>query len=300
MARRRLAWTEHNVDKLNKAKEILRELEKYKPLTLRQIFYHFVGQGYIENTTSQYVMLSGLLKWARIDGHIAWEDIEDRVRAYHCADGWRQSGQFVRQEMDTFLIGYRRDLLQSQPCYIEAWLEKDALSAVFRRVAAPYCVSTVVSRGFTSVSFLREYKERLALRPDKHPILLYFGDFDPSGVEMLDSIIKTLEELDAPDIEFRRVALQPDDIFTYRLPHKPTALKKKDTRAKKHVEQYGELAVELDALPADILVDKIKRAIEEQLDLNLLQQEREREAEEQAPLAEMKERVIEFIQGEQE
>ena len=43
------------------------------------------------------------------------------------------------------------------------------------------------------------------------------------------------------------------------------AIKEKDTRAKKHVENYGNLAVELDALRPDVLSQKIKDAIENEI-----------------------------------
>ena len=48
MARRRLVWTSHQLDKLNKVNIILEELKDYKPLTLRQIYYQLVGKGFIE------------------------------------------------------------------------------------------------------------------------------------------------------------------------------------------------------------------------------------------------------------
>jgi len=52
----------------------------------------------------------------------------------------------------------------------------------------------VVCRGFTSVSFLKDYKDRFSYQENKRPILLYFGDFDPSGVEMLKAMEITLRE----------------------------------------------------------------------------------------------------------
>ena len=157
MARRQFKWTEKQFDKLNKVKVILEELQEYKPLTLRQIYYQLVGKDYIENNKSQYTMLSGLLKWARIDGYISWDDIEDRVRVLHSGAGWSDNEQFIKDELNNFLAGYRRDLMQTQDKYIEVWIEKDALSSIFKRVTLPYCISTVVCRGFSSVSFLNNF-----------------------------------------------------------------------------------------------------------------------------------------------
>ena len=294
MARRGFTWTEKQLDKLNKVIEVLEELNDYKPLTLRQIYYQLVGQGYIENKVSQYTMLSKLLKWARIDGYIPWEDIEDRVRAFHDLTGWGDSDDFIQAHLRAFLRGYTRNLLQSQDKYLEIWIEKDALSSIFTRVAEDYTVPVVVCRGFSSVSFLNDFKTRLN-RDGRKKVMLYFGDFDPSGVEMLTAMKTTLmEELGVNEIEFKRVALLKDDISVYNLPNNPDAFKKTDTRAKKHLETYGELAVELDALRPDVLERKIKVAIEAELDIDAFNNEVEKHDEEVDKLNNLKERVIKF------
>lgn len=268
MSRRPFTWTKFQIDKLNKVKDTLLELEEFKPLTLRQIYYQLVGKGYIENNVSQYGMLSKLIKHARIEGYISWEDIEDRVRAYHDLTGWYNSENFIKASVKQFLTNYQRDLLQSQDIYPEIWIEKDALSSIFTRVASPYTIPVVVCRGFSSVSFLNDYKIRLSNYPNRNPVLLYFGDFDPSGVEMLTAMETTLrDELGVVGIKFKRIALLKEDIYKYKLPHSPDALKKTDTRAKKHIAEYGEIAVELDALPPKVLQSKIKEAIEDELDM---------------------------------
>ncbi len=242
-------------------------------------------------------MLSSLLKWARINGYISWNDIEDRVRAYHDLTGWDSSEDFKSQSVKQFLTGYRRDLLQTQEKYIEIWIEKDALSTVFTKVAEPYTVSVVVCRGFSSVSFLKDYKDRLQYYMDKEPVLLYFGDFDPSGVEMLTAMQTTLrEELNVDNITFKRVALQKEDIVNYQLPHSPDALKKTDTRAAKHIEQYGELAVELDALRPDVLEQKIKAAIEGELNMEAYYSEISNEKGELNKLNNIKYRVERLVE----
>ncbi len=274
MKRRVFSWTDKQVDKLNKVKNILLELDEFKPLTLRQVYYQLVGKGYIENNVSQYGMLSKLLKHARIDGYISWDDIEDRVRAYHDLTGWGSSTEYISSSVEHFLTTYKRDLLQTQDVYIELWIEKDALSSIFTRVASRFTVPVVVCRGFSSVSFLNDYKTRLSYYKDKTPLLLYFGDFDPSGVEMLTAMETTLkEELNVTGIIFKRIALSKEDVFLYNLPHSPDALKKTDTRAKKHIEEFGEIAVELDALPPQVLQDKIEEAIIDNIQLRLFIEE---------------------------
>jgi len=298
MSRRPFNWTEKQLDKLNKVTAVLEELKEYKPLTLRQVYYQLVAKDYIENKKSQYTMLSTLLKWARINGYICWDDIEDRVRVFHNGAGWNDKEQFIKWELNNFLAGYQRDLLQTQDRYIEVWIEKDALSSIFKRITFRYGVSTVVCRGFSSVSFLNDFKSRLSNYEDKTPLMLYFGDFDPSGVEMLESIKITLQdELGVEEIEFKRIALTKEDIFNYKLPHNPDALKKTDTRAKKHVEAYGNLAVELDALRPDVLEQKIRDAIEAELDIETFNAEVDIHKGELQKLVLLKSEVDSFISG---
>jgi len=296
MSRRKFTWTDTQKDKLHKVLDILEELKAYQPLTLRQVYYQMVGKGYIENTKSQYQMLSALIKWARIEGYIPWEIIEDRVRAFHDFSGWETKEDFIGQELKGFLAGYRRDLLQTQEKYLETWIEKDALSSLFSKVCMGYTVPVVVCRGFSSVSFLNDFKERLARKAGKAPVMLYFGDFDPSGVEMLEAMKITLgEELGVEDITFKRIALLRGDISTYNLPHSPFALKKTDTRARKHIARYGELAVELDALRPDILERKIKDAIEGEIDAGAFNKELRRANLELRKLKEIKAKTEAFI-----
>lgn len=296
MARREWRWTEKQFDKLNKSKEVLSELETYTPLTLRQVYYQLVGKGYIENNKSQYGMLSNLLKWARINGYISWDVIEDRTRAFHDLAGWYSYHSFIDASLKHFLSGYSRDLLQTQDKYLEIWIEKDALSTIFTKVAEKYTVPVVVCRGFSSVSFLNDFKERLDVRQDKLPLVLYFGDFDPSGVEMLNAMKTTLnDELRVNGIEFKRVALLQEDIHTYKLPHSPDALKYTDTRAKKHIIAYGEIAVELDALRPDVLELKIKNAIEDEINIDAFNAEVEKNNDDLDLLNTLKKRVTEFV-----
>ncbi len=263
-------WTAFQLNKLNWVQEVLAELDMYKPLTLRQVYYQLVGKGYIENTISQYTMLCTLISRARLDGLIPWGAIEDRSRQFHDLSGWRDADEFIKASVEQFLTGYRRDLLQTQDIYPELWVEKDAVSTIFIRIAERYTISVMPCRGFNSTHFRNKYKERVEQNGDKHPVILYFGDFDPSGICMDESTIRKFQSELGVGFTFRRIALEKEDIFRYNLPHDPDAIKKKDKRTKKHVAEYGELAVELDALPVDVLEQKVVSAIESVIDMERL------------------------------
>lgn len=268
--RRLWSWTNKQKVKLEKVKAVLNSLRKYWSLTLRQVYYQLVSQGVIENKTTEYVMLSTLLKHARLDGLVSWDAIEDRMREAKLNRGWMNKTNFVTAELYGFLTGYRRHLQQGQSNYIELWVEKDALSSIFQRVADPYCVPVCTCRGFSSVSFLQELRERILTSQNynQDPILLYFGDFDPSGEEMLPAMRTTLEEeMGINGGVYKKIALTKEDITKYNLPHDPNAVKKTDTRYRRFVEKWGLYAVELDALPPDILEERIREVIEAHIDL---------------------------------
>lgn len=270
-------WTKGQLNKLKIVKEIIAELADYLPLTLRQIHYQMVSKGYYENTESQYIMLSSNVKHARFDDLIGWDVIEDRSRIFHDLTGWQDYKIYTAAYFESFSEAYKRDLLQSQDKYIELWIEKDALSSLFVRIAEPYTIPVVASRGFNSVSFQNDFRNRATphIQNGKEAVMLYFGDFDPSGLAVLPAIERNLKmHLGVSNLRCRMVALTQQNIIEYKLPHNPKALKKKDKRAKRHTELYGELAVELDALPPKILEQKIHNAIHKEINLKTFKAEK--------------------------
>ena len=125
---------------------------------------------------------------------------------------------------------YRKSLWTDADCYVEIWLEKDALSGVIYPVTSMYDVPLMVARGYASLSFLHtaaEYIDSL----DVPAYIYHLGDFDPSGVNAGEKIEETLREL-APgaDIVFERIAVTEAQIADWDLPTRPT--KASDTRAK--------------------------------------------------------------------
>lgn len=272
MARNKIgSFTQAKLERIAIVKSIFEEFAEYKPLTLRQVFYQLVSREVIENTKSQYIQLSGLLKYARLSGLIAWEDMEDRSRKHMTDTTYTGSLPYVIKSLDSLFQSYRIDKMHGQEKYLEVWIEKDALSTLFFQAVSPYCIPLTVCRGYSSVSFLHNFRERVIQnrKEGQEAVCLYFGDFDPSGVNMLNAMMKTIEEeLGMEGVRFKRIALTPEQIEEHSLPHSPEALKEADTRAKKHIEAFGHLAVELDALSPQVLTDLIHRAIQEEIDID--------------------------------
>ncbi|NCO33061.1 MAG: hypothetical protein AUJ92_11625 [Armatimonadetes bacterium CG2_30_59_28] len=252
-------------------------------ITLRQLFYRLVAAHARENTQNSYKRLSKTLSKAREEGCIPWDAIEDRLRAPQGVQTWGN----LRDFLESVRVSYSRDFAQSQPYRVEVWLEKDALASVFRRVLDEYRIILMVGRGYGSASFLHEaavtYGE--VLRQVNKPVkILYFGDFDPSGEDMVRDLRERLTRYGA-EVDVEKVALTREDIEVYELP--PDFTKKTDSRQKAFVAKWGDVAVELDALPPDILMTRIETSVLRYYDLEARGRELEREEEESAWLVDM-------------
>ncbi len=303
--RNRGGWTPKALAYLAKAEQAIERLHEYWPLTLRQVYYQLVASGDVANKIGEYRKLSGILVKARLDGKVPWTAMEDRSRSLLESDGWRGFDAFVEDELDRFLVGYRRDLLAGQEVVPEVWIEKDALSRICHDVALPYCVPVVVARGFSSVSYVDECRRRIVQTAEEggQTMILYFGDLDPSGWEMLPSMLETIQtEMGLRDaVDSRRCALTPEQATALDLPYSVDAMKPKDPRTPKFKAMLrangwpDNLAVELDSLQPATLQRFVKEAIETTLDMNKFTDEQEAEQEDIERLDVLRERVCDAV-----
>jgi len=301
MARKRSKLNEESRTFVEQVIDILDGLRNYWPLTLRQVYYQLVSALIIPNNDKEYRKLSTKLTKARLEGLVPWDALEDRSRSLHQSRGWDDMEHFVQQETKNLLTGYRRDLLTDQPYSLEVWVEKDALSRVCHDIAFEYSVPVVVARGFSSISYVNDCRRRVEQNKswyDRPTRILYFGDLDPSGWEMLPAMMETLQKemgLGAL-VDGVRCALTPDQVTHYNLPEDPTALKKTDSRAKKYQQRFGDLAVELDALSPPILQGVVREAIEDNLDMDIFGEQQDLEEEEKEDLRDLRADVLAYIQ----
>jgi hypothetical protein len=246
-------------------------LLEYHPMTLRQVFYQLVSRQVIENTRPRYQALSNALVAARQEGVIPWDWIEDRLRRPRFVSMWADLPDFA----DAAVNSYRRDVWATQPGYFETWLEKDALSGVFADVLEPYGVTLNVGRGYDGWSSIHEAARRFD--DGEGAAILYFGDFDPSGEDMVRSLRERLAFFGCQP-EVIKCALTADDVQCYSLP--PDCTKTTDTRRAGFIAKYGDAAVELDALPPDVLRSRLENEVKARLDLDALREVQELERQE--------------------
>ena len=267
---------------------IIGELTAYWPLTVRQVYYQAVARLLIANALYEYQRVSKMVaKLRRID-LVSWDAIEDRTRRTTDKRGVPGMYEFIAEQSEYFLDWryYHRCRVQEQDVYLEAAIEKDALSSIVEDVLWPYCTRLNVVRGQVSATMVNDMAGRFsaAHRNGQRPVLLYFGDLDPSGVAIPLSLIEKMQEYHAVDVTLDRRALNPDQVGRFNLPSDFEAAKVTDPNYARWVRNYPDVpATELDALHPGVLRELVKDAVESHLamesfreQMGIEEQERER------------------------
>ena len=250
-------------------------LRQDQPMTVRQLFYRLVSLGTIAKTETEYKGTIGRLTVEmRRAGDIPFGWIADNTRWMRKPRTHSSLEQALSRTAET----YRRAVWDNQDGYVEVWLEKDALAGVLLEVTAPWDVPLMVTRGFPSLSYLHEAAESIA-DVEKPAFLYYFGDYDPSGLDITRVVERGIREF-APDadITFERVAVTADQIVEMALPTRPT--KKTDTRSKNFL---GE-SVEVDAIDPATLRRMVEECITQHIDHEAHERLKETEAAERETL----------------
>jgi hypothetical protein len=266
-------------------REVNEILKKYKgeKLTLRQIYYQLIVRKVFENIPQNYKYLSHTLVKAREAGDVDDSRIEDRGRKVMGGDhSLRQPEEFYQSHENAFRRcwnNYSRPYWLDQPDYVEVWVEKDSLASIVSVPASQFNVMTCVGKGYSSYSYVNEAAKRIMRmckaggEVDRCPKILYFGDHDPSGHDMVRDLEARLKryglETDVDDYQVvEKIAITKDQIKEYKLPTDPISLKKKkdDKRSKKFISEFGNRVVELDALDPDVLKQMVQSAIEAHID----------------------------------
>lgn len=229
--------------------------ESAQPITGRGVGYKLFTDGMIlsmDRAPMQRVYR--LLKEARERDMIPWEWIVDETRELERRASWDDPAAYVR----TVSRAYRRDFWNQQPVRVEVWSEKGTVRGVLAPILDECGVGFRVMHGFGSATAVHD----VAAQDDKQPlIILYVGDFDPSGMYMSEvDIPQRLEKYGGDHVEVKRIALRRNKLMT-SLPSFPASDKKQDPRYNWFVSNFAERCWELDALDPNKLRTLVKNAI---------------------------------------
>lgn len=237
--------------------ELVRLALAYSPCTVRQVFYAAVSAGLIPKTEQAYRgIVSRYLGTARENGELPWDVIADQTRSVYQRASWDS----LRDVVTAVRHQYRRNLWSSQDVRVEVWTESRTLMGALKPVIDEWGVPLYPCGGYPSKTFLHDAAEDIELS-GKHTLLLYLGDWDPSGRDIERHVLETIERY-APDadVELERLAVTPEQVEHMGLPVRPP--KSGDPRARGFVGG----CIEVEALAPDVLRRMVGDAIEANVD----------------------------------
>lgn len=255
------------VELLAQVNDVLDEYRAHLPLTGRQIFYRLVGRHGYSKTEAAYSRLLETLNRARRAGLVPWSALRDDGTTAEYAGGWSSPAQFwraVRGSADR----YSHRLDDGQALNVEVWVEAAGMVPQVSRVAHEYGVPVFSAGGFNSVTEKYEAARRFTSEV-RDSLVLHVGDHDPSGCAIVDSASDDIGEFcydmgRGGVVEFRRVVVTETQIEFYGLPTAPQ--KRTDIRGEAMDE-----TVQAEALAPDQLASEIRMALEDAVDLELIE-----------------------------
>jgi hypothetical protein len=282
-------------------------LKDYWPLTIRQIHYKLLNEpplthaskpdSVYRNDEASYKKCCDICMRGRLEGVISWNAIHDPTRPVVWQWGYPNVKPFIKKEVDGFLKGYYRDLMQSQLNHIVIVGEKSTITSLIHPIASEYCVPYIIGRGYCSGSPRKQLVDQY-YRSGKHGlILLILDDFDPDGEEIAHSFARSIRD----DFHIRavrgvRVALTEKQVQELDLPPAMEA-KESSSNYNRFAAKYGDEAHELESVDPGDLQDILRDAIESVIDIDRFNEEVDREQEEAVKLAAIRQQVYHYLEG---
>jgi hypothetical protein len=257
-------------------------LAENQPIPVRGAMYRGVGSLWRDTSDPNYSKCNGLILKMRRLGLIPYAWITDGTRISDKPSSWSGLADFA----DTVAQAYRKDLWERQPHYIEVFCEKDAMSGVIRPVTQEFDIQLNPIRGFASETFLWSIAEEW--KEIEKPIYVYYlGDHDPSGFKIEADLKRRLEMFCGFSLHWERLAITIEDFESNLLGFPVKRNPKKIKTWRPYLERYGDRCVEVDALPATVVRDRVRAAIESHINAREWRLLKDQEARERIDVLDM-------------
>lgn len=237
--------------------QIIAEVTADHPQSVRHVFYRMTNPRLaepVEKSERGYRHVQDRVVKLRRAGRIPYGWISDATRRGYFTNTFHGPGDFIRR-MAGF---YRADLWAQSDWYCEVWCESRSIAGVIQDTCKDLAVSLYPAGGFSSLTLAYQAAEYMRHASDGKPItVFYIGDYDPAGVLIDVAIERELREHlpDDIDMDFQRIAITEEQIEAYNLPTKPR--KAGDKRA-----QHIAATVEAEAMPAHVMCELLREAVE--------------------------------------
>ncbi len=267
-----------------------RELQNFVDLhgkvSVRQFYYHLVEQpissplridvSTTERAKSAYQTVCNVTVRSRLGGLIPLDSIVDDTDLL----GNTQYNYPIEDYLFDQVRFYRSNWFENQDVYVEVFLEKRALSRIFASVTNHLGVYLSVSGKYPTWAQVKSALDRFEHNRKDDNIILYFGDLDSTGKDMPRFLREAFPILGFTNVSVEEVVVNVNDVQEYNLPTIP--LKRSDTKLAWFRETYRvNYGVEIDALPPDILRQRINDSILEHLDIGEINRKRREDREAQ-------------------
>lgn len=292
---------------IQRANKILGEYSQ--KLTVRQLYYQFVARGWLPNTQRNYSNLAARVTDARYAGAIDWEALEDRGRTPEMAGDWPSVKDRVEEAIEYFRLprwkgqaNYVEVWVEKQALAGVLWpiaaqwhvtlmVNKGYSSASAMKESADRIIEACnldvqeecAECGGTGQMTDDDHRDvcydcgevwtptRRVLEDGRNrtPHILYLGDHDPSGEDMVRDIDERLREFGVTTLQVDKLALTMAQIQHFNPP--PNPAKMSDSRAKAYVAKHGRKSWELDALPPTELNRLVTSGIRSLCDVRKMQ-----------------------------
>lgn len=217
-------------------------------VTLRQLFYRLVAGGYIENRQNNYKTLSDRTARAREAGE--FPELIDMTR-HISGVGWsyEDADTYLGDVRDRGHLGFRLNHTLGQNYAVYLGVEKAGLRSQLETWFDDLDVPVLALQGNASHTFCVEVRRHV--RRDGRPaVLLYAGDFDPSGIQILEDFVRRSRCW----THVVRVALNEEQVGDMGLLVNPAP--EKDSDAAEFIRRYPHLIEEHGFVP-QVEVDAI-------------------------------------------
>lgn len=248
-------------------------------LTIRRCWYIWLTHKLIsiEGKTKQqrdslYVKQSKYLTAWREKGYLYPEMIIDYSRQLFESETYHDFDEAFKACCESFSL----NSMDYQDKYVETWIEKEGDQGKFMQTCLNYDIPLQISKGFASYSCKYEAMKRFE-KIDKPIVVLYCGDFDAEGLYIPEVTERFFEEY-APNIAerliFKRVLMTEEDFYSLKEFHVEFTPSKKTLEkayVRTHIEKYGNVKLETDALAGDVQKARFKEALFKEINKDMLE-----------------------------
>lgn len=240
-------------------------------VTLRQLYYKMIARDLFpeawkdeegnKNNPKSYGKFKAIIGNGRLGGFVDWDSIVDRTRKVKRQAHWESPAEIINSCAQQFRLDSRKD----QDIYVEVWVEKEAMGGVLESVCPKLDVPYFACKGYDSLSMVWRAAIRFRKEEEHREVLvLYLGDHDPSGIDMVRDIQDRLDMFGCTRTFVERIALSMEQIKKYNPP--PCPAKITDSRYESYRRIFGDEAWELDALDPRTIVELIEQKVGDNTD----------------------------------